>query len=48
MDQVKVFAKRTWRATRKHLPPRVAEGIRVPTKRLLRKLGLISPARTGN
>ncbi len=48
MDQVKDFAKRTWRASRKHLPPKVAEGIRVPTKRVLRKLGLISGGRTGN
>ena len=48
MDQVKNWAKQAWRATRKHLPPKVAEGIRVPTKRALRKLGLISGGRTGN
>jgi hypothetical protein len=35
-------AKQTWRATSKHLPPRVAEGIRVPAKRLLRSVGLIA------
>jgi hypothetical protein len=48
VDQVKSFAKRTWRATRKHLPPKVAEGIRVPAKRALRKLGVISGGRSGN
>jgi hypothetical protein len=48
VDQVKSWAKRTWRATRKHLPPKVAEGIRVPTKRVLRKLGVISGGRTGS
>jgi hypothetical protein len=45
VNQLKAFAKRTWRATRKHLPPRVAEAIRVPTKRALRKLGVISGGR---
>lgn len=45
MDQLKSWAKKTWRATRKHLPLKVAEAIRVPTKRVLRKLGVIREAR---
>jgi hypothetical protein len=43
---LKESAKKMWRATRKHLPPRVAEAIRVPTKRVLRKLGLIAPPKS--
>ena len=42
MDELKRQTKQAWRATRKHLPPKVAEAIRVPTKRVLRKLGLIT------
>jgi hypothetical protein len=45
MSQLKLQAKAMWRAASKHLPPRVAEGIRVPTKRALRKLGLIGGGR---
>jgi hypothetical protein len=30
-----------WRSIRRHLPENVAEAIRVPTKRVLRKVGLI-------
>ena len=42
MNELKRQTKQAWRATRRHLPDRVAEGIRVPTKRVLRKLGVIS------
>lgn len=35
-------ANRLWRATGKRLPKRASESIRVPTKRTLRRLGLIS------
>jgi hypothetical protein len=42
MTELKRLAKRAWRATRRHLPPRVAEAIRVPTKRVLRALRLIN------
>jgi hypothetical protein len=42
MDELKTQAKKAWRATRKHLPDKVAEGIRVPTKRMLRKIGVIN------
>jgi hypothetical protein len=45
--QMKRWAKQTWRATSKHLPPKVAEGIRRPAKIGLRKVGLISAARRG-
>jgi hypothetical protein len=45
MDELKRQAKKAWRATRKHLPPKIAEAIRVPTKRALRRLGVIKPAR---
>jgi hypothetical protein len=30
-----------WRSLRRHLPDNVAESIRVPTKRVLRKIGVI-------
>jgi hypothetical protein len=30
-----------WRSIRRHLPDNVAESIRVPAKRVLRKVGLI-------
>ena len=33
--------RRAWRTVRPHIPPRVAEGIRVPVKRTLRQAGLI-------
>ncbi|MEJ7584944.1 MAG: hypothetical protein WKF43_12890 [Acidimicrobiales bacterium] len=33
--------KGAWRRIRPHLPPRIAEGIRVPIKQALRKAGLI-------
>jgi hypothetical protein len=42
VNELKRQTKLAWRATRKHLPPKVAEGIRVPAKRVLRKLGVIS------
>ena len=44
MTQLKERAKKMWRSARKHIPPRVAEAIRVPTKRALRALGVIKPA----
>jgi hypothetical protein len=45
VNELKRRAKQAWRATRKYLPDRVAEAIRVPTKRVLRQLGVIKPAR---
>jgi len=45
MVQLKRWAKQTWRATSKRLPPKLAESIRGPAKRGLRKLGLIGNAR---
>jgi hypothetical protein len=43
MQQLRHWAKQAWRATRKVLPPQVAEAIRVPTKKALRAVGLVSP-----
>jgi hypothetical protein len=43
--QLKRWAKQTWYATSRHLPPRVAEAIRAPAKRVLRRLGLIDGGR---
>ena len=45
MVQLKRWAKQTWRATSKRLPPKVAEAIRGPAKRGLRKLGVIGSPR---
>ena len=42
---MKSWAKKAWRATSKRLPPKVAEAIRAPAKRGLRKLGVIGGAR---
>jgi hypothetical protein len=39
------FEKRitsAWRSVRRHLPPKLAESVRVPSKRLLRRAGMIS------
>jgi hypothetical protein len=44
VTSVRRSAKKLWRTTRKHLPLRLAEAIRVPTKKALRKLRLIAPA----
>jgi hypothetical protein len=39
--------KGSWRRVRRHLPPGVAEAIRVPAKRALSRAGLIgAPARS--
>jgi hypothetical protein len=32
----------SWRSVRRHIPDGAAEAIRVPSKRILRRLGLIS------
>ena len=42
MTSLERWASKLWRATGKRLPTRAAEAIRVPTRRTLRKLGLIS------
>jgi hypothetical protein len=47
MTELKRRVKQAWRATRKHLPEGVAEGIRVPTKRALRALGVIKRPASG-
>ena len=41
MISLERWAARVWAATGKRLPPRAAEAIRAPTRRGLRKLGLI-------
>ncbi len=41
MISLERWAAKLWGATGKRLPPRAAEAIRVPTRRTLRKLGLI-------
>jgi FkbM family methyltransferase len=41
MSSVERWAAKLWRVTGRRLPPRAAEAIRVPTRRALRRLGLI-------
>jgi hypothetical protein len=40
-------ATSAWRSVRRHLPEGVAEAIRVPSKKVLRRLGLISGGKPG-
>lgn len=47
MTKFEAWATKAWRATGKRLPAEVAEAIRVPAKRVLRKLGLVARPGTG-
>ena len=42
VSKFEAWATKVWRATGKRLPYDAAEAIRVPAKRALRKLGLVS------
>jgi hypothetical protein len=45
-ETVRRWAKQGWAMAKKVLPPKVAEAIRVPTKKALRKVGLVSQPRS--
>ena len=45
MSGIEKWLTSTWRSLRRHLPSELAEAVRVPSKKVLRKLGVVGGTR---